>query len=284
MNEKLKNAIKDIASIVVGCAAVAAALVIFTIPNDIAPGGVTGLATALQSVTPFTVGVWALVLNVPLFLLAFRKLGFRPLLKTAAATVLLSVFMDFFALFLPGYTRNILVAAVFGGALSGFGMGLLFIRGLSTGGTDLLSLLLANRMREVPVGTILMCVDGAVVVVAVLIFRDIDVALYSAITIFVTSKVVDSLVQGADYAKVIYVVTDKGRELGELLLAATGRGVTMSPAVGSYTGQDKTLLTSVVRRGGLSIALSIIKEHDPTAFVYVVSSTEVHGEGFKSIR
>lgn len=283
MTEKFKNAIKDIASIVVGSAAVAAALVIFTIPNDIAPGGVTGLATALQSVTPFSAGVWALILNVPLFILAFRKLGFRPLLKTAAATVLLSVFIDLFTLFLPGYTRNILVAAVFGGALSGFGMGLLFIRGLSTGGTDLLSLLLANRIREVPVGTILMCVDGAVVVVAVLIFRDIDVALYSAITIFVASKVVDSLVQGADYAKVIYVVTDKGQELGELLPAATGRGVTMSPAVGSYSGQDKTLLTMVVRRGGISIALSIIKEHDPAAFVYVVSSTEVHGEGFKSI-
>lgn len=118
-------------------------------------------------------------------------------------------------------------------------MGLLFIRGLSTGGTDLLSLLLANRMHEVPVGTILMYVDGAVVIMAVLIFRDIDVALYSAITIFVTSKVVDSLVQGADYAKVIYVITEKGQELGALLLAATGRGVTMSPAVGSYSGQEK---------------------------------------------
>lgn len=200
------------------------------------------------------------------------------------ATVLLSVLIDLFSLFLPGYTRNILVAAVFGGALSGFGMGLLFIRGLSTGGTDLLSLLLANRMHEVPVGTILMYVDGAVVIMAVLIFRDIDVALYSAITIFVTSKVVDSLVQGADYAKVIYVITEKGQELGALLLAATGRGVTMSPAVGSYSGQEKTLLTTVVRRGGISIALCIIKEHDPAAFVYVVSSTEVHGEGFKSIR
>lgn len=117
MNEKLKNAIKDIASIVAGSAAVAAALVIFTIPNDIAPGGVTGLATALQSVTPFSAGVWALILNVPLFFLAFRKLGFRPLLKTAVATVLLSVLIDLFSLFLPGYTRNILVAAVFGGAL-----------------------------------------------------------------------------------------------------------------------------------------------------------------------
>lgn len=284
MNEKVQNAIKDVVAIVVGSAAVAAALVIFTIPNNIAPGGVTGLATSLQSITPFSAGVWSLILNVPLFYLAFRKLGFRPLLKTAVATVLLSLFMDFFATFMPGYTRNILVAAVFGGALSGFGMGLLFVRGLSTGGTDLLSLLLANRIHEVPVGTILMFVDGAVVVLAVLIFRDIDVALYSAITIFVTSKLVDSMVQGADYAKVIYVVTDHGQELADLLAEATGRGVTMSPAVGSYSGMDKTMLTTVVRRGGVSVALSIVKEHDPAAFVYVVSSTEVHGEGFKAMK
>ena len=284
MNEKLNHALTDAFAIVLGSAAVAAGLVIFTIPNDIAPGGVTGLATALQSITPVTVGTWALILNVPLFYAAFRKLGFRPLLKTAVATVLLSVFIDLFSLFLPGYTRNILVAAVFGGALSGFGMGLLLIRGLSTGGTDLLSLLLSHRIHEVPVGTILMCIDGTVVVIAVLIFRDIDVALYSAIAIFIAGKVVDSLVQGADYAKVIHVVTDKGQALARLLADATGRGVTMSPAIGSYSGQDKTLLTTVVRRGGISIALSVIKEHDPAAFVYVVSSTEVRGEGFKSIR
>ena len=284
MNEKAENLLKDIVAIGVGSAAVAAALVIFAIPNNIAPGGVTGLATALQSITPITAGMWSLLLNVPLFYAAFRKLGFHPLFKTFVATVLLSVFIDLFALFLPGYTRNILVAAVFGGALSGFGMGLLFVRGLSTGGTDLLSLLLANRIHDVPVGTILLCVDGAVVVIAVLIFRDIDVALYSAISIFVASKVVDNMVQGADYAKVIYVVTGRGQELADLLSDATGRGVTMSPAVGSYSGQDKTLLTTVVRRGGVSIALAIIKEHDPTAFVYVVSSIEVHGEGFKAIK
>ena len=284
MNEKAENLLKDIVAIGVGSAAVAAALVIFAIPNNIAPGGVTGLATALQSITPITAGMWSLLLNVPLFYVAFRKLGFHPLFKTFVATVLLSVFIDLFALFLPGYTRNILVAAVFGGALSGFGMGLLFVRGLSTGGTDLLSLLLANRIHDVPVGTILLYVDGAVVVIAVLIFRDIDVALYSAISIFVASKVVDNMVQGADYAKVIYVVTGRGQELADLLSDATGRGVTMSPAVGSYSGQDKTLLTTVVRRGGVSIALAIIKEHDPTAFVYVVSSIEVHGEGFKAIK
>lgn len=284
MKEKTVSAIKDGVATVVGCAAIAAALVIFTIPNNIAPGGVTGLATALQYVLPLTTGGWALILNVPLFYAALRQLGFRPLVKTGAATLLLSALIDLFALFLPGYTRNILVASVFGGALSGFGMGLLLVRGFSTGGTDLLSLLLFRRIHEVPVGRILLFVDGSVVLIAVLIFRDIDVAIYSAIAIFVSSKVVDSLMQGADYAKVIYVVTDRGRELADLLSEATGRGVTMSPAVGSFSGKNKTLLTTVVRRGGISISLGIIKEHDPSAFVYVVDSTEVHGEGFKEIK
>jgi len=282
MNSRTANFLRDAFSDVIGAALVAAALVIFTIPNNIAPGGVSGLATALHHITPITIGVWSLMLNVPLFVQAFRKLGFRPLLNTAVTTVLLSFFIDYFETFLPGYTNNILVAAVFGGAVMGVGMGLLLVRGASTGGTDLLSLLVSARLPDVPLGTLLMFIDGAVVVFAVFIFRDIDVAMYSAITIFVSSKTVDYIMQGADYAKVIYVVTDKGKELSDILQAGTDRGVTLIPAVGGYTGSDKTMLTTVVRRNNVSLALGLIKQCDPGAFVYVVNSTEVHGEGFKA--
>ena len=282
MKLNLKDELINLGCIVLGSAAIALSMVIFTAPNNIAPGGVTGLATALKSITPIPIGIWSLLLNVPLFILAFRKMGFKPLINTLIATVLLSFFIDWFTVFVPTYSNNVLVAAVFGGALGGAGMGLLFLRGLSTGGTDLLSLIVSKRFREVNTGTILLCIDCAVVVFAMLIFKDIDVAMYSAITIFVSSKVIDAILQGADYAKVIYVITDKGPETARILLEVTDRGVTMGEAAGAYTGDRKTVLTCVVRRGGVTAALSAVKKHDPTAFVYVVSATEVHGEGFKS--
>ena len=282
MKINFKAELLDFGSIAVGTAATALSMVIFTVPNNIAPGGVTGLATALKSITPIPVGVWSLMLNVPLFILAFRKLGFKPLIKTLIATVLLSVFIDWFTLFVPVYTNNVLVAAVFGGALTGAGLGLLFLRGLSTGGTDLLSLIVSRKFREVNTGTILLCIDCGVVIFAMLIFRDIDVAMYSAIAIYVSSKVIDAILQGADYAKVIYVITGKGEEIAEILLNVTDRGVTKHEASGAYTGDSKTVLTCVVRRGGVTAALNAIKKNDPNAFAYVVSATEVHGEGFKS--
>jgi uncharacterized membrane-anchored protein YitT (DUF2179 family) len=282
MNERTVNAIKDILSDIIGAALVAAALVIFTVPNNIAPGGVSGLATALHHITPITIGMWSLILNVPLFIAAFRRLGFRPLLNTLVTTLLLSLFIDWFNTFLPGYINNVLVAAMFGGVIMGVGMGILLVRGSSTGGTDLLSLLMSGRLPDVPIGTLLMFIDGSVVVFAVLIFKNIDVAMYSAITIFISSKTVDYIMQGADYAKVIYVITDKGNELSSILQAGTDRGVTLIPAVGGYTGNDKTMLTTVVRRNNVSHALGLIKQCDPAAFVYVVNSTEVHGEGFKA--
>ena len=179
------------------------------------------------------------------------------------------------------YSGNVLIAAVYGGVICGLGMGLLFLRDITTGGTDLLALLLKKIFPNVPSGAMLMCVDIAVVVIAVAIFRDIEVALTSAITIYVTSKVIDTLAQGVEYAKVIYVVTDKGAELSAVLNEHTARGNTLIKAVGGYTGAEKQLLITVTRRNVLSQTLHLIKQVDPAAFTFVTNSTEVHGEGFR---
>lgn len=157
---------------------------------------------------------------------------------TLIATLLLSAFIDLTAL-LPVYTSNALLASIFGGALSGLGVGLLFLRGISTGGTDLLALMMKKPFPNLPSGTMLLVIDACVVVFAVLIFRDIDVALYSAIAILVSSKVIDALAEGVDYAKVIYTVTDRGDEVTNVLNTYTDRGTTIIPAVGGYTRGEK---------------------------------------------
>jgi len=285
LNKTVKNRVFDAGAVLIGTAAVAAGLAVFTIPNDIAPGGVSGLATALAELFGHRIGIGTLtlLLNVPLFLLAWRVLGLRPLLATLAATVTLSVFIDLFCAILPTYTNNVLLAAGLGGVLCGAGMGLLFVRGASTGGTDLLSLLLHRSFPNLSVSTLLMCADAAVVLLAVIVFRNVEVALYSIVTIYVTSKVIDGIMQGVDFAKVIYVVTEQGEAINARLTTETECGVTVLDARGGYTGRDKQLLMVITRRNEFAETLGLIKSIDKAAFIFISSATEVHGEGFKTI-
>lgn len=274
----------DILLSILGCSLLAVALDMFIIPNHISPGGVSGLAAALSALIPVSVGVLSFLINLPLLIAAWRILGFRQLFGTLIATVLLSLFIDLFGLFLPVYSGNILLAAVLGGVLAGAGIGLLFLRGISTGGTDLLSILLLRAFPNLPVGGLMLGCDAAVVLAAVLVFRDIEVALYSIVVIFVASKMIDSIMDGANYAKVVYIITDHGEELTRLLNNEISRGVTVLPATGGYTGTEKSVLITVTRKNMLAQTLTLIKMMDPCAFSFVCNAAEVHGEGFRRYR
>ena len=276
-----KGIIIDIIFAVAGSFLVAAALSMFTVPNDIAPGGITGLATALAQILPVKISVLTFILNVPLLLWAWKDLGIKSVSMTIVSTALLSVFIELTDRILPAYTNNELLASVAGGALSGLGVGILFLRGISTGGTDLIALLLKKLFPTGALGTLRLIVDATVVLIAVFIFKEIEVALYSTISIYVSSKVIDALGQGVDYAKVIYIVTDKGDEISKVLNTYTDRGTTAIAARGGYTGDSKQLIISVTRRNVLAQTIRLIKQTDPSAFTYVTDSTEVHGEGFK---
>lgn len=281
-NAAPKEMALDLFFTVLGTALVGFALAMFTIPNDIAPGGVSGLATALAYITPIHVSAWTLLMNIPLMIAAWRRLGARSLFFTLISTVLLSLFIELGARWLPQYRSDTLVASLLGGVVSGLGMGLLFIRGVSTGGTDLLALILKKLLPNMPTGTLLMIVDATVVAAATLIFRDFDVAIYSAITIFTTSKLIDTITQGVDYAKVIYTVTEHGEEISRILNESTERGTTLIPAFGGYTGEGKQIVMTVTKRSVLSQTLRLIRQADPRAFTFVMDSTEVHGEGFRA--
>ena len=280
-NYTLRDVLIDLVYTVVGTALVGFALSMFTVPNDIAPGGVSGLATALAYITPIRVSAWTLMMNIPLMIAAWRKLGPRAIFFTLIATLLLSFFIEIGDRFLPKYCSDTLVASLMGGVVSGLGMGMLFIRGISTGGTDLLALILKKLLPNLPTGTLLMFVDATVVVIATLIFRDFDVAIYSAITIYVCSKVIDALTQGVDYAKVIYTVSSHGEEIVRALNENTDRGSTLIPAFGGYTGESKQIVMTVTRRSVVAQTLRLIRQTDPKSFSFVMDSTEVHGEGFK---
>ena len=280
-NYTLRDVLIDLVYTAVGTALVGFALSMFTVPNDIAPGGVSGLATALAYITPIRVSAWTLMMNIPLMIAAWRKLGPRAIFFTLIATLLLSFFIEIGDRFLPKYCSDTLVASLMGGVVSGLGMGMLFIRGISTGGTDLLALILKKLLPNLPTGTLLMFVDATVVVIATLIFRDFDVAIYSAITIYVCSKVIDTLTQGVDYAKVIYTVSSHGEEIVRALNEHTDRGSTLIPTFGGYTGEGKHIVMTVTRRSVVAQTLRLIRQTDPKSFSFVMDSTEVQGEGFK---
>lgn len=282
-NYPLKELLLDLLFTVFGTALVGVPLAIFTVPNDIAPGGVSGLATALAYLFPtLSVGTWTLILNLPLLLGAWKLLGKKTLVFTLLSVPLMSFFIDFTTSLHIAYTNDMLIAAVFGGAISGLGLGLLFLRGITTGGTDLAALMVRRVLPNVPSGTLLLFIDASVVAFAVIVFKDIEVAIYSSIAIFVSSKMIDTITQGVDYAKVIYTVTERGEEVTELLNTHTDRGTTVIPALGGYTKENKQIIVTVTRRHVLAQTLRLIKEADPRAFTYVTDSTEVHGEGFRA--
>ncbi|MGI6193488.1 MAG: YitT family protein, partial [Christensenellales bacterium] len=278
-----KGLITDAAAIVVGSGLTALGIASFTMPNNIAPGGVSGLATAIAHVIPVPVGIMSLLINVPIFLLGLRTLGWKPLVKTGISTVLLSVLIDLFTLLPIQYTSNILLAAVMGGALMGIGIGILFTRNISTGGGDLLSLILKRKRPHLSLGSLMMVLDGTVVAIAVLVFGEVEVALYSIVTIFCCSKLIDAIIQGVDYAKVVYIITENGEDIVRRLTLDMGKGVTQVFARGGYTGRDKMMIMTVSRRTELAEVQKIMRECDPAAFVIYLDATEVHGEGFKQL-
>jgi len=274
------NLLKDLLYSVIGSALVGISLSVFAIPNDIAPGGVSGLATALAHISPIRVSLWNIILNVPLLLFAWRLLGARTIIFTIISTALMSLFIEV-GMLIPPYSGDSLLAALCAGVVCGVGIGLLMLRGISTGGTDLLALILRKPFPNIANGNLLMIIDASVVLFAVCVFRDMDVALYSFVTIFSCSKLIDALAQGVDYAKVIYTITDNGKRVSDMVAAQTDRGTTIVPATGGYTGQGKDIVIIVTRRNMLSQTLRAIKAADPKAFTFVTDSTEVHGEGFK---
>lgn len=185
---------RDVPVLAGGCFLVAVSLVLFTVPNNIAPGGVSGLATALAHISCIPVSLWSLLLNIPLLLMALWKLDKAKLFKTFAATILLSLFVELLTV-LPVYTESRLVAAAYGGALMGLGLGILFIRDLSTGGTDLLALLTRELLPGLSLGRLVLYIDAAVLLIALMIFKDPAAALYSLLSIFIMSGYIDRIIR-----------------------------------------------------------------------------------------
>lgn len=267
---------------VMGSVLYALSVNIFTAPNQIAPGGVTGVATLLNFLWGAPIGTMILLVNLPLLIAAWFRLGKVFTVRTLIVTVLSSVIIDATAPFLPVFRGDKMLVALFGGVLAGAGLGLIYMRGATTGGTEVVARLLERKFRHIPIGRLILLVDALVVAASALVYRNVETALYAMVLIFVSTSLMDALVYGGDKGKMLLVMSKREQEIADAVLERMERGVTMLNATGAYTGGDRRVLLCAVRRSEMYELRSLVTDIDPGAFMIVVSTDEVLGEGFKN--
>ncbi|MEW6572984.1 MAG: YitT family protein [Bacillota bacterium] len=277
------RALKDYALLLFGVVLIALGLDLFLVPNKIAAGGVSGVATILFHLFSIPVGAGMLALNVPLFLWGFLRLGFGFGIRSLIGTVLLSGMVDLLAQFLPVPTTDALLASLYGGILVGLGLGLVFRAKGTTGGTDMAATVLRSYVG-INVGQLLFLVDGAVVLAAGFAFQSPELAMYALITIFVSAWVVDIVQEGLGYTKAFLIISDKSHTIARAILNELNRGATLWQGTGAYTGTARMLVLSVVSRSEVTRLKDVVYRLDPRAFVILANVHEVLGEGFKEYR
>lgn len=282
MRKKLgwKRVLFEYLGIGLGCLLTAVGLVIFLIPNKIAAGGVSGLATVIYYLTGFPVGTAMLLFNVPLFIIGVKVLGRHVGFRTLYGIIILSVGTDLLGPYLPLLTHDPLLASLYGGAVCGLGMGLVFKFRGTTGGTDLVAALLHRFFPTISIGQGLLIIDAFVIALAGVVFNA-ELALYAVVALFVSSKVIDLIQEGFNVGKALFIISEGADEIREEILQKMGRGVTTLCGKGGYTGQPKNVLLVVVSRAEVAELKALTLSIDPRAFVILTDVHEVMGEGFQ---
>lgn len=286
----LKNTPREIMNYVVialGTIIMAVGIVFFLEPHTIAPGGVTGLAIVINKVAGVPIEVTNLAVNIPLFVLGLFFLGKTFGFKTAYGTIMLSLSIKLVKYYLPSdflATHDLLLAAIFGGLLLGMGIGLIFKFGGTTGGTDLAAAIISKYVKGLGIPKIMMFIDFLILITAGIVNRNIETPLYSMIALFSIVKIADFIVEGMDYSKAFYIISDKHKEIGEAIISRVNRGATALNAKGVYTGMNKEVILCVVNRAQITKLKKTVYEIDKNAFIMVSTVHEVLGEGFTSIQ
>ncbi len=271
----------DITVYLLGAFIYSSAVTMLVSSNEISPGGLTGVATALNFMLGLPSGLVLFVANIPILVLGLLKFGGIFIIKTAVATVLLSFSLTVTDLLLPVFYIDKILAAVFGGILMGLGLSLIMLRGATTGGVDIIAKLINRRFRHITVGRIILIMDAAVIAFASFAYKNIESALYSVISMYATSLVMDAVLYGADKGKLIYIVTSAEKQVCKDINEVLRRGVTVLSAKGGFTGKERSLLLCTLRRHEVSAVYEILNRHDRNAFIFVSDVGEIIGEGFK---
>lgn len=253
----------------------------FLIPNRIAAGGVSGLATVTYHLFEFPVGITMLALNIPLLIAGIKGLGASYGIKTVFGAVSLSILVEVVGGFPVSVTTDALLSAIYGGVISGIGLGIAFRFGGSTGGTDMAAQLIAKYF-PISVGQALLVVDGIVIILAG-VFFGAELALYALLTVYISTKTIDLVQEGQSYAKAAFIISQDPEGIGKAILAELERGVTALAGTGVFTGTQREVLFVIVSRNEITRLKMIVNNYDEQAFVVIADVYEVLGEGFKKL-
>ncbi len=278
---KTLNLLKSNGLWIVGCVLYSIGVNCFSVPNNIAQSGVTGLAVIINYLFDLPVGTVNFALNLPLLMLMLIFLGKQLFFRTLWVSVLLSTALDVVAIFAPEYTGDKILAALFCGLFQGAGLGLVMITGATSGGTDIVAMLAHKKWPHLTVGKVVLAADAVVVTAGMIVFGSIESGLYAIILIFVSTKVIDSMIYGVGNGKMLMIVTEKADEVSQAIVHSSPRGVSILPAVGAYTGQEKNVLLCVARKHEISDIIATVKSVDSKTFIIICEANEILGKGFK---
>lgn len=277
MNRGMRKYLIQALYIIAGLLLAALGYRMFLIPNEIAPGGFTGIGQLANAIMGINVGAAVLALNVPLFLLSFRSMGLRFAALSLGATVALSALLDYMPV--PFASEDMVLSTLFGGIMTGAGFGLILRGGASTGGTDMLAKLIHEHVPFFKVGMVMFAVDFLVVFASMFVF-DVTRAMYAIIALFISSLVIDFVIDGLNTAKAYFIISRNSAEISRRVLSEMDRGVTALKGRGAYTGEEGEVLLCVVNRMEVLQLKRIISECDEHAFVIATDVREALGEGF----
>ena len=282
--KRVKTILLDLAFMAAGAVVYAVSVNAFTSPNNIAPGGVTGIATMLNYLFSTPIGLVAFLINIPIILWAVVEIGYKLVAKSVAAILLSSVAIDLLAPIVPSYQGNMILVALFAGLCEGLGLSLTFLRGATTGGTDMLARLLGRRMPHLSMGKLMLAVDGLIVLASAFVYGSIENAMYACIVIFVSTRLIDSILYGTDVGtgKLFFVMSPKVRQMGDRIIREVDHTVTYLDSHGGYTNEPGETMLCAVRRFEVFQVQAIIREEDRDAFVIVGDAGQITGEGFRS--
>lgn len=278
-----KNGIRilwDLIRIAAAALIYGAGISLFLDPNNLAPGGVTGIAVILNRLCGIETGTLYLLLNVPIVLLGIWKFGWRFIIKTAYAILMTSTFTNYLSRY-GAMTSDPLLAALSGGVLIACGVGIIFKSGATTGGMDIIIKIIRQKYRHLKTGFLFQCTDIVIVAISGFVFRDLNIALYALIAVLITGRALDYVLYGNDEAKLFYIITAKPQETGRELLEHLGVGITYLQGKGGWTGSEKQVIFCVVRKQLGPRVEEIVKKEDPAAFMIITRASEIYGEGYK---
>lgn len=274
--------IKNYVMITVAALIYSIAISLFLDPNNIAPGGVTGIAILISRFAPIPTGTLNLLLNIPIVLLGLWKFGWRFICSTLYALALITTFINLLTPY-GAMTEDLLIAGVMGGALIGAALALVFKAGATTGGVDIIVKVLRTKWKHIKTNVLFLAFDSMVIIASWIVFQNLTVAFYAGIAVIVDSIVMDKFLYGSDEAKLTFIISDRPEQMEKRIMGELDITTTIIPAIGAYTREKKDMLMVVTRKQTMPKLEEIVKDEDRNAFMIVTSANEIFGEGYKDI-